>query len=93
MTIFATRVRATRAGADRLPYGLAWVPTAPAVRIRRRCDTYTNFDSNRAPLNTIARPGRLADARKLAHKVLALLCAGTALCWHRCVAWPRLSWA
>src|SRR5262249_44242911 len=37
-TIFGTRGRATLAGADRLPIRLGYgVPTAPAVRIRRRC--------------------------------------------------------
>jgi len=24
------------------------MPTAPAVKFRKRCDTYTNFDSDRA---------------------------------------------
>jgi hypothetical protein len=42
-------VRATRAGADRLPVRLGYrYRRRPLSKFRRRCDTYTNFDSNRA---------------------------------------------
>jgi hypothetical protein len=38
---------------DRLPFrGRAWRSAAPAVRIRRRCDTSTNFDYNQLHLTS-----------------------------------------
>jgi len=48
-TIFGTHMRATRAGADRQPVRLGYgYRRRPLSKLRRRCDTYTNFDSNRA---------------------------------------------
>src|SRR5215471_11957090 len=48
VTIFEARVRVTRVGATACPKAWLGMPTAPAVKFRRRCHTYTNFDSNRA---------------------------------------------
>src|ERR1700730_2984198 len=57
---------------DRLPVK-AWLGMLrrPLSKLRRRCDTYTNFDSNRAPLNTIAAPAAPVEAGKLTPGVAA----------------------
>ena len=50
---------------DRLPFrGIARGSAAPAVRIRRRCDTNTNFDYNQGSLNIMARTCRSIHGQK-----------------------------
>jgi hypothetical protein len=41
--------------------GRAWKPTAPAVRIRGRCDTDTNFDCNQLHLTPSCSPAASAS--------------------------------